>query len=381
MKTGKRKNWYLLFSLALIIACVLSILLYQQSIAISQAENNLRARGYKVSSSSNLDPLYRLISQALPGVSLPRFSRGEIRIISSIFDSPGKVSEIHEDLEILAPLVKEFHCERALVSDREAPILGKMTHLSRLSFDGSELTDAGARELAPLKNLGWLSIHGPQLTDDGLIWIGDCRDLWRIYLVNTQSGDATLQRIGTLPELDTLYLSGSTVSSTDLCHLKQLKKLRWLVLSRTEIDDRAAPFLRELHSVKRLQLGETQVSDEVCAALARLDHLEYLMLDETAVTDTGVRALLEGGSHLEHLNLRNCHITAAAFRNLKSWPPRLTHIMLMGTDISDQEALQIFQEHPGLLTFGYNAKDMGPGMEEQFDRTRAEHRAQNKKEK
>ncbi|WP_417384715.1 leucine-rich repeat domain-containing protein [Gimesia sp.] len=376
MKTGKRRNWYLLFSLVLIIACILSLLLYQQSIAISQAEDNIRARGCKVNSSSSLDPLFRLVSNALPGVSLPRFSRGEIRIICSIFNSPGKVAEIHEDLEILAPLVKEFHCERALVSDREAPTVGKMIHLSRLSFDGTELTDAGARELAPLKNLGWLSIHGPQLTDDGLSWIGDCRDLWRIYLVNTQIGDATLQRIATLPELDTLYLSGSTVASTDLRHLKQLKKLRWLVLSGTEIDDRAAPFLGELHSVKTLELGETQVGDEVCAALARLDQLEKLMLDETAVTDTGVRALLEGSPYLEELNLRNCHITAAAFRNLKSWPPRLTRIMLNGTDMSDHEALQIFQEHPQLTGVSYYAKDMEPGMLEQFDRIREQRRAQ-----
>ncbi|WP_417375011.1 leucine-rich repeat domain-containing protein [Gimesia maris] len=379
MKTGKRRNWYLLFSLALIIACVLSILLYQQSIAISQAEDNIRVRGCKVNSSSSLDPLYRLISQALPGVSLPRFSRSEIRINCSTFNSPGKVSEIHEDLEILAALVKEFHCERALVSDREAPILGKMIHLSRLSFDGTELTDAGARELAPLKNLGWLSINGPQLTDDGFSWIGDCRDLWRIYLVNTQIGDATLQRIGTLLELDTLYLSGSTVSSNDLRHLKQLKKLRWLVLYETRIEDQAAPFLGELNSVKTLELSKTQVGDEVCAALAQLDQLEKLMLDETAVTDTGLRALLEGSPHLEQLTLRNCHITAGAFRNLKSWPPNLTDIRLNGTDISDQQALQIFQEHPGLLAFGYNSKDMGPGMEEQFDQIREDRHVQNKK--
>ncbi|QDT29702.1 Leucine Rich repeats (2 copies) [Gimesia panareensis] len=378
MKTGKRRNWFLFLAFLLTTVGLLGFLLYQQNVAISRAEENLRARGCKVSASSNLDPLYRLVGKALPGVSLPRFSRGEIRISCSIFDSPGQMSEVYEDLEILAPLVKGFHCERALVNDRVAPIVGKMIHLTRLSFDGTELTDVGARELAPLKNLGWLSIHAPQITDDGLGWITECRDLWRIYLLDAQIGDATLQRISTLPELDTVYLWGSTVSSTDLRHLKQLKKLRWLVLSRTEIDDRAAPFLGELHSVKTLDLGETQVGDEVCAALARLNQLKKLMLDETAVTDTGVCALLEGSPHLEELNLRNCHITAAAFRNLKSWPPRLTHIMLNGADMSDHEALQIFQEHPQLTAFGYNAKDMGPGMEEQFDRIREARRVQEK---
>src|SRR5207302_1019475 len=88
---------------------------------------------------------------------------------------------------------------------------------------GTEMTDAGLKELAELKRLQWLGLSCSSLTDGGL------KDLAR------------------LKSLQSLDLGGTKVTGTGLKELAELKDLQALQLSHTKVTDAG---LKELAGLK-----------------------------------------------------------------------------------------------------------------------------------
>lgn len=376
MKLSHKKKWYILSATVICLLCGLGSTIYYEHTVISEAENNIKANGYKVVNHSG--SIRKALTRKFPSIDWLKSFSGEIGILRSDLQLSSHFSEINDDLKILSPLIVDFNCGRAKVGNQEAIVLGQMRKLTRLSFDGTNLTDKGAQSLSNLNQLRWLSIHAPQVTDKGMSWITHCPDLWRIYLTDAQIGEGTLKALSNLTNLDTVYLYSSTVHSSDLRHLKKLKKLRWLVLEDTKIDDKAAPFLQGLNSIQTLELGQTEVGDAVCEAVTNIENLRKIRLNKTDITDKGVRTILESCQMLEELSVRDCNVTANAFSGLKTCPKKLKTLLVNGTNMTGEEALQIYNDHPTLKSIGYNAKDTTPVILEQIKLIR-ELRRQNEK--
>ena len=378
MNLRNKSKWYLAAAAAFCLICVYGITRYYQNILITEAEDNIRSHGYKVRNHNTSEADGQRLKQIFPKADLAKLSDGTIGISRHDLQESCNVTDIVSDLKILSPLISDFNCGGAKAGDQEAAIIGQMHQLTRLSFDGTDLTDAGAQSLSNLKKLGWLSIHAPQITDKGMSWISQFPDLWRIYLTDAKIGGGTIKALSNLPKLDTVYLYSSTIHSSDLRYLKNLKELRWLVLEDTKIDDKAATYFKPLNSIETLELGQTQVGDAVCEAITNIENLRKLRLNETAITDKGVRAILEGCQHLEELSIRNCNITANAFSDLKTWPSKLETLLVAETMLTGPEVLQIYRDHPTLKSVGYSAKDMEPGIREQIQAIREERHQKDK---
>src|SRR5436190_11057360 len=73
-----------------------------------------------------------------------------------------------------------------------------------VSFFGTQVTDAGLKELKDLTQLKELSLYGPQVTDAGLKELKDLKQLTTLDLSGTQVTDVGLKELKDLKQLTTL---------------------------------------------------------------------------------------------------------------------------------------------------------------------------------
>jgi Leucine-rich repeat (LRR) protein len=135
------------------------------------------------------------------------------------------------------------------------------------SLYGTQVTDAGLKELAPLRNLVWLS------------------------LAHTKAGDAGLRDMPAFPKLATLSLTGTKVTDAGLRNLPVLPSLAELDLDETQVTDAGLRELARFPGLAKLNLAKTQVTSAGLKELAPLKNLCVLDLQGTKLTDDSLRHL------------------------------------------------------------------------------------------
>jgi Leucine-rich repeat (LRR) protein len=182
-----------------------------------------------------------------------------------------------------------------------------------LDLRGTEVKDAGLKELKVLKNLSSLNLFATEVTGAGLKELKDLKNLTSLNLSFTQVTDARLKELAELKNLSSLNLQNTKVTNAGLKELKELKNLTYLDLFGTQVTDAGLRPLREiglLHALSRahgkggsrptsaaevlsMDLSDTQVTDAGLKELADLKNLTFLNLSNTKVTDAGLKELRE----------------------------------------------------------------------------------------
>ncbi len=98
----------------------------------------------------------------------------------------------------------------------------------------SEATDSGLTLLSGRLALRDLRLDGTQITDAGLRNLTDL-DLHELSLTRTSASDAGLAHIGGLTSLKILWLGNTRVTDAGLIHLENLKDLQMLDLYETAV--------------------------------------------------------------------------------------------------------------------------------------------------
>ncbi|MBZ4189128.1 c-type cytochrome domain-containing protein [Niabella beijingensis] len=111
-------------------------------------------------------------------------------------------------------------------------------------------TGSRARELVKLleplkKQLVWLRLDGSNMDDAGLKEIAKLEGLTRLYLSNTAITDAGLQYLKPLKQLQVLNLVGTKVTEKGVLQLKTLGGLRGLYLYKTNVNKTAWAQLKQ----------------------------------------------------------------------------------------------------------------------------------------
>jgi Leucine-rich repeat (LRR) protein len=174
-----------------------------------------------------------------------------------------------------------------------------------LALQGTQVTDAGLRELAALKNLTTLYLGAvpgghSHITDMGLKEVVTHKNLTNLSLSGTKVTDAGLKELATLEKLTTLDLGNTQVTDVGLKELATLKNLTTLDLRNTQVTDVGLKGLAAHKSLLTLRLDNTSVADAGLKELAALKNLSALDLSGTRVTSAGVKELKK---HLPNLTV------------------------------------------------------------------------------
>jgi hypothetical protein len=179
------------------------------------------------------------------------------------------------------------------VGDAGLKELAHLKNLQLLNLDATKVTDAGLKELVGLKSLQSLSIPSVKVTDAGLKELARLKNLRSLSLhLTTQVTGAGLKELASLKNLESLDLRLNTeVTDAVLKELAGLKNLQYLDLDRTQVTDAGLKELANVKSLQSLDLSGTQVTDAGMKELVKLTNLRSLNLGFVAVTDAGMKDL------------------------------------------------------------------------------------------
>jgi len=256
--------------------------------------------------------------------------------------------------------INQLDMSNTPVTDAALVYLKTLTNLRVLNLNGTKVTVAGLKELAPLTNLA-IKLDLPMtdetlrvLRDNGVLpqWLSGRGIGNNLVLAGTQVTEAGLKELMVLNNLVILDLSKMQISDAGLVHLKTLTSLRVLNLNGTKVTIAGLKELASLKNLQTLNLDGVPVSDDALRALRENGLLapwvngrgkgNELVLAGTQVTDAGLKELSilsvqterRGWQNLYILDLSNTAVTNAGLVDLKKLTS-LNQLVLSGTKVDD----------------------------------------------
>ena len=191
--------------------------------------------------------------------------------------------------------------EQAVLTPAGLEKVGKLfPKLEELSLLGcATVDDDGVGRLAALRRLRRLSLRGTQARGPGLAKL-NAPDLEKLDLSQTPADDEAMANIARFPQLKWLNLWATQIDDKGMKHLAGLTRLAWLNFDNTRIGNEGIKHLVGLKALKTLNLRQTDIDDTGLEQLKSLAGLQELTLSVTSVTDDGVARLQTA--------LPKCHI-------------------------------------------------------------------------
>jgi len=138
--------------------------------------------------------------------------------------------------------------------------LKSMSHIERLSLDGSRITDSGLSEAKKLKNLHSLTLTGQRINDARLADLAPALgNLHSLYLNQTNVTSIGLAQLKLMPKLELLSLAGSRqINNTAWRYILGLPNLSLLDIEGTQIDTCGTKHLRYLQNLRYFYFSDNQ---------------------------------------------------------------------------------------------------------------------------
>ncbi|HUY33449.1 MAG TPA: protein kinase [Pirellulales bacterium] len=189
------------------------------------------------------------------------------------------------------------------VGDDSLARLSLCPDLQGAHLNGTNVTWAGLKHLAPLRDLTYLNLSGNrQVADAALEEIGHIKSLMTLYLDNTSVTVAGLKHLAGLPRLTTLSAVGSLVARSPPGED-----------APREIDEEGNGNRGGFLNLTFLDLAGVPITDAGLAHLKPMTGLTSLHLTSAETTDAGIAEL--------HRTLGDCWITGPDGR-VRAPPPR-----------------------------------------------------------
>lgn len=171
----------------------------------------------------------------------------------------------------------------------DAVTISRMTRLTRLTLQGSNVSDDDLRHLARLTNLEELNLWHTGVGDAGVTSISGMTTLKSLQLGDTRITDAAVRELSKLTELRQLALARTKITDDGLKSLVGLKHLIGLKLSETQISDAGLKTLEALPALRGVTLDETAVTADGIAQFAKREGFEWMTTDEGVANEVARR--------------------------------------------------------------------------------------------
>jgi WD40 repeat protein/serine/threonine protein kinase/Leucine-rich repeat (LRR) protein len=197
-----------------------------------------------------------------------------------------------------------------------------LSHLKRVEFDHSPITDAGIQHLNRISSLEWLELPYSQVTDDGVALLKDLPNLRILVVGGTNErtkglGDGAARALSEMEQLEELDLIRCHLTDTGLEHLSQLSGLKRLEVSHTDITDDGIEHISRLSELLTLDVSHNEITDAAMPHIAKLRNLTELSLGYCQITDKGI-ANLSALPRLQTLQLSGTKLTREGLAHLGS---------------------------------------------------------------
>lgn len=130
-------------------------------------------------------------------------------------------------------------------------------------------TDADLRLLKHVDGLIWLNLMDSQVTDAGAADLAALKSLNRVALNRTKFTDAGVERLAELPQLEHLELKGIQLTDAGAAHFKKMKSLKVLHVTHTQLTDAGMLQLTDCANLEFVDLLFVNVTDQGVAELQK----------------------------------------------------------------------------------------------------------------
>jgi hypothetical protein len=181
--------------------------------------------------------------------SLRRFSAAKLD-----FDD-GQMAHLKKFKHIVS-----LNLDDTLVSDKSLPVIGGMTEMSLLRFNGTDITGGGFGALANLNNLWNFNMGSINLKAGSMASLkGATKHIGDITCSRVGLTAVDLQTIGQMQSLPNLCMDGNKAIGDDCVkYLLPLKKLETLNIADTGITEKSLPELYKLPSLRLVKVRNHQ---------------------------------------------------------------------------------------------------------------------------
>ncbi len=138
----------------------------------------------------------------------------------------------------------------------------------RVSFSGTDISDADLETLKWPDAVTRLSLSGTQVTDDGLKHLPWIVPLDKLRVTNSQVTGARLGRMGYAFSPRTLNLNGTQVTDAAISTLKQMPALQVLDIANTQVTAAGLTQLQEFKNLRSLSVSTNLMTE---AAIEQLE--------------------------------------------------------------------------------------------------------------
>jgi hypothetical protein len=183
--------------------------------------------------------------------------------------------------------LESLYLEHTQVTDDGLKALAGMDKLISIVFDKAKVTD---KTLRVLREAGLLHLLS-QIRDRSGGRPKSLEGTGAVDFSGTQVTDAGLKELTCFPNVYAIVLQDTTVTGTGLKDLAPLKKLTFLDLRKTKVSDDALKDLALLEALDSVDLRDTSINDGGLKHLAAVKKLSVVSLNGPNITDASLKEL------------------------------------------------------------------------------------------